>query len=72
MTTLSELHAQLDHLETALPQLLADHPEEGDFWSAFAGLADVTEDAAGEHCHAVHTRIDEMLAKHGLGQGHDQ
>ena len=65
MATLEALTAQLDDLEARLPQLIEDHPDHGDFWMAFAGEADVIEDAAGEHCQTVGRRIQEMLAQHG-------
>ena len=63
MTYIAELAAQLDALEAALPQLMKKHPEEGDFWSAFAGQADVIEDAAGGYSEMVDARIDTMLAQ---------
>ena len=61
MNPLPQLIAQLDALEAALPQLMDDHPDEGDFWMAFAGNADVIEDAAGEHAALVSERIERML-----------
>lgn len=60
-----ELTFQLDALEAALPGLIADNPDPADFWPAFAGQADVIEDAAGEHTQEVNQRIADMLAKHG-------
>jgi hypothetical protein len=65
MATLEALTAQLDELEARLPQLIADHPDHGDFWMAFAGEADAIEDQAGEHCQTVGTRLAAMLSKHG-------
>lgn len=65
MATLQALTARLDELEASLPQLIADHPDGGDFWMAFAGVADVIEDQAGEHCQAVGKRLAAMLAQHG-------
>ena len=41
MATLEALTAQLDELEASLPQLIADYPDHGEFWMAFAGVADV-------------------------------
>ncbi len=63
--TWEELTQQLDALEAALPRLIDEHPEPGDFWMAFAGEADAIEDAAGEHAEAVGQRIAAMLAQHG-------
>jgi FAD/FMN-containing dehydrogenase len=52
----------LDRLEALLPQLIADHPDEADFWPAFAGFADLIEDSASaQDFYAVHDRIDRML-----------
>lgn len=62
---LSNLNRQLDALEEALPNLLADHPDPGDFWPAFAGEADVIEDHAGIHLEHVQQRLAAMLAAHG-------
>lgn len=64
-TDLANLNRQLDALEAALPGLITDYPDPGDFWMAFAGQADVIEDAAGEHAEHVHQRIAAMLAQHG-------
>lgn len=60
----------LDALEASLPGLLAQYPDDGDFWSAFAGEADVIEDGADiEDERFVRGRIDAMLAKHELIPG---
>lgn len=65
MATLEALTAQLDDLEARLPQIIDENPDHGDFWMAFAGEADVIEDAAGEHGPFVGRRIQAMLAEHG-------
>lgn len=65
MTTQDQLTEMLDALEAALPAMIEDNPEPGDFWMAFAGLADVIEDQAGEHTELVARRIQKMLAEHG-------
>lgn len=65
MTDLADLNSQLDALERALPALIADNPDPGDFWMAFAGQADLIEDQAGEHAVMVGERIADMLARHG-------
>lgn len=62
---LDTLNAQLEALEAGLPVLIAQHPDDADFWPAFAGQADVIEDAAGDHGLWVHARIAQMLAQHG-------
>lgn len=57
----------LDVLQASLPKMIADHPNDGDFWSEFAGCADAIEDAASAtDCDHVRTRIDAMLSAHGL------
>lgn len=62
-----ELDTLLDRLQSALPQMIADNPDSGDFWSEFAGHADVIEDAAGaDDCDHVQARITSMLADFGL------
>lgn len=62
--SLAELDAMLDSLKASLPKMIADNPLDGDFWSEFAGHADVIEDAASgpDHEH-VRWRIDVMLAE---------
>lgn len=65
MTDLADLNSQLDALERALPTLIADNPDPGDFWMAFAGEADLIEDQAGDHATLVSQRIADMLARHG-------
>lgn len=57
----SELVKMLDRLEEALPQMVLAYPDEGDFWAAFAGEADVLEEDAGEASTYVATRIGAML-----------
>ena len=64
--SLNELNGLLDHLEAQLPTLIADNPDDGDFWAAFAGESDVIEDSAGDHAAHVRGRIDHMLASAGL------
>lgn len=64
MPTREELTQQLDALEASLPGMIKANPDPSDFWLAFAGEADVIEDAAGEQTTYVHARIDEMLIKH--------
>jgi hypothetical protein len=50
--------------------MIADNHGDGDFWCAFAGEAEVIEDAASAaDCDHVHGRIDAMLAAQGLIPG---
>lgn len=67
MPSPDELTRLLDDLEADLPAMVAAHPEEGDFWSAFAGQADLIDDEAGPHKEEVQARIDAMLARAGVG-----
>ena len=65
MTTKTELDKQLDALEASLPAMIAEYPDQGDFWMAFAGEADCIQDATpSKLCKHFHKRIEEMLAKH--------
>lgn len=66
-TTRAQLDSMLDGLQASLPKLLADNPDVSDFWSEFAGHADVIEDSASAaDCTHVHGRIDAMLSAQGL------
>lgn len=65
MATQDQLTSMLDALEAALPGLIENNPDPGDFWAAFAGEADAIEDQAGEHSAMVGQRIAAMLAEHG-------
>jgi hypothetical protein len=56
----------LDVLQNQLPKMIEEHPDDADFWPAFAGEADVIEDSAGEHAAHVHSRISCMLGSAGL------
>ncbi|HZR03048.1 MAG TPA: hypothetical protein VFA81_07745 [Burkholderiales bacterium] len=57
----------LDHLEGRLPSMIEENPDEGEFWSEFAGEADHIEDLTpSSECEHVRGRIDAMLAKAGL------
>ena len=62
--------SRVDALAEQLPQLIADYPDEGDFWAAFAGVADSIEDDAGEISddiwEYVNFRIESMLIDAGL------
>jgi len=62
---LNEMTSQLNELEAALPQMVADNPDPADFWPEFAGVADCLEGQAGEHSDLFWARINTMLAKHG-------
>lgn len=66
MSDLAILNGLLDALQAKLPQLVADHPADSDFWMVFAAEAEAIEDKAnGEtYAHVMH-RINDMLAEHG-------
>lgn len=65
--------AALDKLADMLPKLIADYPDDSDFWSAFAGEADViTESATSDTSAYVQGRIDCMLKNAGLIPGEDE
>jgi hypothetical protein len=66
-TTRDELVRMLDELEAKLPGLIAEYEQDGDFWNAFAGEADVIQDSASADDAAyVSGRIDCMLGAQGL------
>lgn len=62
----AELVAALDALQAALPSMIEEYPDTGDFWNAFAGQADVIE--AGDETAYVNARIDAMLVAQGIAQ----
>ncbi|GAB3335374.1 hypothetical protein [Marilutibacter aestuarii] len=74
--SLDDLLVRCDALEAQLSALRVECPEEGDFWSAFAGIADeIIEDAnradaAGDlnavHWLPVNARLVEMLDAQGI------
>lgn len=65
--TRSELESILDELEQELPVLLKDTADQEDFLMAFTALSDAIEDSVeAEDLPFVRTRIDEMLARHGV------
>ncbi|MEO7433447.1 MAG: hypothetical protein ABIR62_15840 [Dokdonella sp.] len=67
MDTRTEIERELDAIERDLPKIIADHPDEGDRWFAFAARSDVVMErlADDEHDYAG-GRIDCMLRKAGL------
>ncbi len=66
-TSRAELDAMLNRLQEALPAMMADNPDDGDFWGEFAGQAEIIEDAASAaDCEHVHGRIDAVLSAQGL------
>jgi hypothetical protein len=70
--TLTRDHAQalLQLLDQLLPALIADNPDDADFWPAFAGEADVILDGVGPEDHEWASKaIDELLTKHGKEHG---
>jgi len=63
--SIADLDTLLDELQVRLPQLIADYPDAGDFWVAFAGETEVIEENAGDQAAHVMQRINAMLAEHG-------
>lgn len=57
----------LDRLQNRAERLLAEHVDEGDFWSGFAGDADcLLENAGVADSDRVHARLDQILNALGL------
>jgi|GEM_PF-2206402 len=58
---------QLNRLLVQLPHLQQEFPDPADFWSAFAGLADLIVDAAGPDDYDwIACQINAMLEARGL------
>lgn len=57
---LAELHHQVDLLAFHVPTWLQENPDPADFWPLFAGVADLIEDEAGEHCREISERIHDI------------
>lgn len=64
--TLEEATERLRKLEDELPKMIEEHPEDGDFWSAFAGAADCIVDGAPDHAEFIRGRLNCMLGGAGL------
>lgn len=68
--TRNELSQALDKLGESIARLRDEYPDEGDFWCAFAGMAEPIEDSASAaDCEYVSRRIDTILAAAGLAEG---
>ena len=66
-TKRAQLQQALNGLDASLETMKAQYPDSGDFWSAFAGEADVILDAAGSDDYDwVNSRVDDLLRKHGV------
>lgn len=64
--SIAELNSLLDDLQARLPQMVADYPSDGDFWSVIIAEVEVIEDKANDvTCGHVMHRINAMLAEHG-------
>jgi hypothetical protein len=65
---------ELGRLEHAVPGLLEQYPEaEGDFYQAFAGIADcIVENAGAADCEHVHARISCILSANALIPGENE
>lgn len=67
------LVSALDSLETRLPSLLDERPDETDFWPAFNREADgIRDDLEGDDLTYAQGRIDCMLKNAGLIPGEDE
>jgi len=64
--TRAELQTQLDELAKQTPAFVRDHPDDGDFWSTFAGASDfIVDDANADDYDWVLRQIDEILEANG-------
>lgn len=67
--TRESILARVGALRAGLPQLIAAHPDDADFWPAFAGLADEIKADAGslgdEVWFEAFDRLQSMLYEHG-------
>ena len=62
----SELEKQISALAAQTPAMVRDHPDDADFFPAFAGESDVILDGAGpDDVEWVLTEIDSILAVNG-------
>lgn len=67
MKTRTELDAAFDNLAKQLPSMIAENPDEADFWPAFAGAADeIIDNASATDCEYVSNRIETMLVAAGF------
>lgn len=64
--TRTELQTQLDELAEQTPAMVREHPDDGDFWSNFAGASDfIVDDASAEDYEWVLAQIDGILRANG-------
>jgi hypothetical protein len=64
--TRAELQTQLDELAKQTPSFVRDHPDDGDFWSTFAGASDfIVDDAGADDYDWVLRQIDKILETNG-------
>ena len=66
--TWPDLDQRVAALRAAIPRLRAEYPDEGDFWDAFAGLADEIKDAGldEDQYHYWDAQLSDMLIVAGL------
>jgi hypothetical protein len=65
--------AKLDAIEQKLPGLIAEYPDEADFWNAFAGESEsITDDTPPADQAYAQGRIDCMLKNAGLIPGEEE
>lgn len=62
----AELQTQLDELAKQAPEIVRENPDDGDFWSAFAGASDfIVDDAGADDYDWVLRKIDDILKANG-------
>jgi hypothetical protein len=62
----AEIQTQLDQLAKQTPGFVRDHPDDGDFWSTFAGASDfIVDDASADDYDWVLKQIDKILEANG-------
>lgn len=65
--TRDDLQVLLNRITVQMPRLLREHPDQGDFLIAFAGLADeVTDRAGAEDCEWASDQLSAILRRHGI------
>jgi hypothetical protein len=72
MVTRTDLQKQLTELDQSIDGMIADNPGPGEFWAAFAGVADmIGNEADSEQYDGVQSQLDAILLKHGKAAPED-